>query len=140
MTTLRPGRLLAILVAAATLVAGCQCAAPPPPTAAAMRPFVGDWYANTSGMNISSNGRVSLEMKDTSTMPFDYLALDMTATRVEGKHLRANLVSSDSKRVPVGSSYTFKTTSKGLSMSGPVSKQWCTKANHDKAKCGGYGG
>ena len=138
MMTNRPGRLLAVLVAVATMVAGCQCAAPPP-AASAMRPFVGSWYANTTGMTITSGGRVLVEMKDTSVMPFDYLTLDMTATSASRNMLQAKVVKSDNRRVRVGSTYTFKPTSWGLSMTGPVSKQWCTLANHRQAKCGGYG-
>lgn len=72
-------------------------------------------------------------------MPFDYLTLDMTATSASRNMLQAKVVKSDNRRVRVGSTYTFKPTSWGLSMTGPVSKQWCTLANHRQAKCGGYG-
>lgn len=134
------GRVVGIILAAATLMASCQCAAAPPaPSAAAMRPYAGTWYAPTSGMTISSKGRVSVEMKDMSTSPFDYLAFDMQAYQASSKQLKAKVVKSDSRRVPVGSIYTFSPTSKGLKMSGPVSKEWCTRAGDQQAKCGGWG-
>ena len=57
-----------------------------------------------------------MEMKDTSVMPFDYLTLDMTATSANRSMLQAKVVKSDNGRVRVGSTYTFKPTSRGLSM------------------------
>ncbi|MBK7322568.1 MAG: hypothetical protein IPI82_08960 [Candidatus Microthrix sp.] len=80
--------------------------------ASAMRPFVGSWYANTSGMTITSGGEFG-EMKDTSVMPFDYLTLDMTVNSASRNMLQAKVVKSDNRRVRVGSTYTFKPTSWG---------------------------
>ncbi len=139
MTSYRPSRVLAVLIVAATLVAGCQCAAPPP-TGQAIRPFAGNWHARASDLYVASDGRISVDMQDTSTSPFGYLILHMTATSVDGKTLRAKVVKSDSKRVPIGSVYTFKPTSDGLSMTGPVSKEWCSPEKFPTRPCGGFGG
>lgn len=63
----------------------------------------------------------------------------LKASQATSKQLKAKVTKSDSRRVPVGSVYTFSPTSKGLKMSGPVSSQWCTRANDRLAKCGGWG-
>lgn len=63
----RSSRILAGLLMAAALVAGCQCAAPPPKLSApVMKPFVGGWGAHASDMTIRGDGFVQLEVQVSS--------------------------------------------------------------------------
>jgi hypothetical protein len=137
----RSSRVLTGLLLAATLVAGCQCAAPPPKlSTSAMKPFVGGWGAHASDMRIRGDGLVQLEVQVTSLTPgygSDFPRWDMQVTSATSKRLEARVTWSDSPRVKVGWKYVITQHAYGLKLSGPLGgRVFCDSYNREHGNCG----
>lgn len=123
-----------MLLAAATLVAGCQCAAPPPKLdPSAMRTFVGGWSAHASDMSIRHDGLVTLELQVAALPPAlgsDFPRWHMQVISATPRRLEARVTWSASSRVKVGWNYVITPHAYGLKLSGPLGGRVLCDAYH----------
>jgi hypothetical protein len=117
----------------------------PPTTAVAsipIDPFVGDWFSHASGLTITADGDIRMEIQiygNGTDRDTTFPRLRLAITGSVGSTLIADVVETTEPTIaPIGTTLRFMPAAQGLDMTGPegFGRPWCDPPHADAGDCG----